>query len=153
MPDIQAAVINQLNLVVKDKLASIAFYKLLGVQLELSTRADWNKHHASTVLANGFRFELDSESFAEQWNPDWKEGRGRSGGIMFFGLEKRDDVDRLYNRIVEAGLHSEQIPTDAFWGERYAIVSDPDGNSVGLMSGIEPERRGKPPAPPSPQVE
>jgi len=50
MPDIQAAVINQLNLVVKDKLASIAFYKLLGVQLELSTRADWNKHHAAPSL-------------------------------------------------------------------------------------------------------
>jgi hypothetical protein len=82
MPDIPTPVINQLNLVVKDMLASIALYKLLAVQLELSTRADWKKHHASTVLRNGFHFELDSESFAEQWNPGWKEKSRGDGRLV-----------------------------------------------------------------------
>jgi predicted enzyme related to lactoylglutathione lyase len=32
-------------------------------------------------------------------------------------------------------------PWDAFWGSRYAIVADPDGNHVGIMSPSEPKRR------------
>ena len=36
---------------------------------------------------------------------------------------------------------SQQEPYDAFWGARYAIVEDPDGNAVGLMSPIDPDRQ------------
>jgi uncharacterized glyoxalase superfamily protein PhnB len=39
-----------------------------------------------------------------------------------------------------------QPPWDAFWGARYAIVEDPDGIAVGLMSPISPDRRSPPPA-------
>lgn len=34
---------------------------------------------------------------------------------------------------------------DAFWGARFAVVADPDGNEVGLMSPIDEERRRWPP--------
>lgn len=34
---------------------------------------------------------------------------------------------------------------DVDWGARYAIVEDPDGNGVGLMSPIDPERKYWPP--------
>jgi len=40
----------------------------------------------------------------------------------------------------------QQAPYDAFWGARYAIVEDPDGNAVGLMSPIDPDRRTAPPS-------
>jgi hypothetical protein len=39
-----------------------------------------------------------------------------------------------------------QVPYDAFWGARYAIVADPDGNEVGLMSPRDDDRRSFPPA-------
>jgi uncharacterized glyoxalase superfamily protein PhnB len=39
-----------------------------------------------------------------------------------------------------------QAPFDAFWGARYAIVEDPDGIAVGLMSPISANRRSPPPA-------
>jgi uncharacterized glyoxalase superfamily protein PhnB len=32
-----------------------------------------------------------------------------------------------------------------FWGARYAIVEDPDGNHVGVMSPSDPDRRRAPP--------
>ena len=35
----------------------------------------------------------------------------------------------------------QQEPYDAFWGARYAVVSDPDGNGVGIMSPIDPAQR------------
>src|SRR6476469_9867215 len=43
------------------------------------------------------------------------------------------------------GAVGQQPPWDAFWGARYAVVEDPDGNAVGIMSAIDPDRRG--PAP------
>jgi len=38
-----------------------------------------------------------------------------------------------------------QPPFDAFWGARYAIVEDPDGNVIGFQSPSDPERRTAPP--------
>ena len=39
----------------------------------------------------------------------------------------------------------QQAPYDAFWGGRFAIVEDPDGNPVGLMSPNDPAMRTAPP--------
>jgi len=50
--------------------------------------------------------------------------------------------------MTNAGSASQQAPEDAFWGARYAIVEDPDGNAIGIMSPIEPARRRAPPPPP-----
>jgi uncharacterized glyoxalase superfamily protein PhnB len=43
------------------------------------------------------------------------------------------------------GYLGRQPPFDAFWGARYAIVADPDGNDVGLMSPVDESRRTWPP--------
>lgn len=37
-------------------------------------------------------------------------------------------------------------PCDAFWGARFAVVADPDGRDVGLMSSSDAEHRSSPPA-------
>jgi uncharacterized glyoxalase superfamily protein PhnB len=59
-------------------------------------------------------------------------------------------VDEIYAGLTGAGYRGHQKPYDAFWGARYAIVEDPDGNAVGLMSPIEAEHKFWPPqAPPS----
>ena len=36
--------------------------------------------------------------------------------------------------LVAAGYHGHLEPWDAFWGQRYATVLDPDGNSVDLFA-------------------
>jgi uncharacterized glyoxalase superfamily protein PhnB len=55
-------------------------------------------------------------------------------------------VDRLYTELTTAGYQGQQRPYDAFWGARYAVVADPDGNPVGLMSKSDPGKRTPPPA-------
>jgi uncharacterized glyoxalase superfamily protein PhnB len=90
------------------------------------------------------RVELDSVAFAKQWNPGLDETKLGCGVLVFFHVESREDVDR----VTAAGHPSHKAPEDAFWGARYAIVADPDGNSVGIMSSIDPARRRPPPPPP-----
>ena len=65
---------------------------------------------------------------------------------MGFSVPSREAVDERYGELIAAGYTGLQPPYDAFWGARYAIVEDPDGNHVGLMSPLDPTRRGAPPS-------
>jgi uncharacterized glyoxalase superfamily protein PhnB len=47
-------------------------------------------------------------------------------------------VDALYDDLTHApATRGCSQPWDAFWGARYAMVEDPDGIAVGLMSPIQ----------------
>ncbi len=43
------------------------------------------------------------------------------------------EVDELFAQLVAAGAPAKKQPWDAFWGQRYASVLDPDGNQVDLF--------------------
>jgi uncharacterized glyoxalase superfamily protein PhnB len=128
----------------------VAFYRLLGVVFDEvpAAWAAWAPHHANGVASNGMRVELDSVAFARQWNPGLDEAKLGSATILFFHAEAREDVDRVHARVLAGGHRSHRAPEDAFWGARYAIVEDPDGNSVGIMSPVDDAMRRPPPAPP-----
>jgi uncharacterized glyoxalase superfamily protein PhnB len=143
--------LEQINIVVRDMQKSLAFYRLLGVSIE-ETRgpewAEWARHHVNGTAANGVRVEFDSVAFAKQWNPGLDETKLGSSVILIFHVAAREEVDRVHARVTAAGHRSHVAPEDAFWGARYAIVEDPDGSSVGIMSAIDESRRRPPPPPP-----
>lgn len=105
---------------------------------------EWAPHHRGG-RAGGVDVDLDSEVFAAQWDQGWPGG---PGVLLCFKVATRDDVDQLYERLTSAGHTGQQAPYDAFWGARFAIVSDPDGNAVGLMSPADEAHRN--PGPPAP---
>ena len=139
--------LNQLNIVSSNPEASIAFYRRLG--LDIPDRQVWRTatgvHHVSAEDA-GIDFDLDSTAFAQLWNSGWR-GRKDLAGRVVVGLHvaTREEVDRLYGEMTAAGYRGLQAPCDAFWGARYAIVEDPDGIAVGLMSPKSAEHRSPPP--------
>jgi PhnB protein len=45
-----------------------------------------------------------------------------------------DDVDALYKRAIGAGATSQSPPTDQFWGDRMATVSDSFGNTWSIAT-------------------
>jgi uncharacterized glyoxalase superfamily protein PhnB len=145
-------IFNQLNIVSGDPAAAIAFYRRLGV--DIPEGAVWRTatgiHHVSAgsdADAGPVELEIDSTRFAAIWNAGWagrEDLRGRV--VVGFRLPSRDAVDALYADLTGAGHPGLQPPVDAFWGARYAIVADPDGIAVGLMSPPSPEKRAPPPA-------
>jgi predicted enzyme related to lactoylglutathione lyase len=139
--------LGQINIVVRDMRRSVAFYRLLDLSIDEMPHAEWAPHHASGVASNGVRVEFDSVAFAKQWNPGLDESRLGSAVLPFFYVPSREDVDRVHARVTAAGHATQTPPKDAFWGSRYAIVEDPDGNAVGIMSPVDPSRR-RPPQPP-----
>jgi uncharacterized glyoxalase superfamily protein PhnB len=140
--------LGQINIIVGDMRKSLAFYRLLGLSIAEIPLAEWAPHHASGVTSNGVRVEFDSIAFAKQWNPGLDEAKLGSATIPFFHVPGREDVDRVHAAVTKAGCRSQKAPEDAFWGARYAIVEDPDGNAVGIMSPIDESMRRPPPPPP-----
>jgi uncharacterized glyoxalase superfamily protein PhnB len=87
---------------------------------------------------------LDNYPMARIWNRRFEPDRSRGNILIGLRVETRDDVDRLYDAVKAAGHPVGQEPCDAFFGSRYAVVIDPDGNQVGLKSPIEDDRRYEP---------
>ncbi len=140
------AILDQVNIVARDIGASAAFYRLLGVEVP-NGEPPWDAHHRSVSTSDGADIDLDSTQFAAVWDTGWADGR--TGVVLGFKVESREAVDRVHAAVVAAGHRSEQDPYDAFWGARYAVVADPDGNAVGIMSPIDDTLRTPPPAPDS----
>ena len=136
---------SQINLVAHDLAATLAFYRRLG--LEIPEAAVWeangHAHHAKADGAGEVDLEFDSRRLAQAYNAGFAAERGRV--VIGVALETRAAVDTLWTQLLAEGAQGLQPPFDAFWGARYAIVEDPDGNPVGLMSPVDPGRRSAPP--------
>jgi catechol 2,3-dioxygenase-like lactoylglutathione lyase family enzyme len=135
----EAPKLDQLNLVVSDMAASVTFYRRLGIVIE-DTDPEWESHHRSADVGDGIDLDLDSDEFAKRWNEGWSGGRA----VIGFKVASRQEVDEIHEDLVGAGYRSQQSPYDAFWGARYAIIEDPDGNAVGIMSPVDPDQRSGP---------
>jgi catechol 2,3-dioxygenase-like lactoylglutathione lyase family enzyme len=139
------AVFNQLNIVATDYTATIDFYRRLGVEIPDSAASPEGFRHIAIPFANGISLEIDNAELARFYHAGWRGSPGGSRLVIGFLLLSRAEVDQKYKELMEAGYTGRQPPYDAFWGARYAIVADPDGNDVGLMSPIDDERRTWPP--------
>lgn len=133
-------VFDQVNLIVEDLDRALEFYRRLGLPVPACSE-DWppasGARHADLSLPGGLRLELDNPVMARIWHAGW----AGAGHVLGFTLPTRDAVDARYEALMAAGYAGRQAPNDAFWGARHAIVQDPGGNDVGLMSPSEPERR------------
>ena len=141
--------LNQINIVSRNLDASIAFYRSLGVDIpdERVWATASGKHHASAAEDPAATdLDLDSAAFAQVWNTGWRGRVDLAGRIVVgFAVASRADVDRIYGEMIAAGHRGLQSPYDAFWGARYAVVEDPDGVAVGLMSPVSDDYRSPPP--------
>ncbi|MEV5311347.1 VOC family protein [Streptomyces sp. NPDC052610] len=121
-----------IGLVVSDMAASVAFYRRLGFAFPDGAE---EQPHAEAELPGGLRLLLDTEktvgSFHPQWRPPSGGGSRTSIALLCDGPQ---EVDAVYEELVGAGYQGELKPWDAFWGQRYAVVHDPDGNGVDLFA-------------------
>lgn len=62
-----------------------------------------------------------------------------AGGWSWWGrfILHVDDVDRMFRRLLEAGLTPDHPPQDAPWGERYFHITDPDGHEISFARRLE----------------
>ena len=125
------AELNAFGIVVGDMETSIRFYRLLGVDLPETP----GEGHVEATLAGGARLMLDSEEVVRSFRPDWTRERGNQLALAF-ECASPAEVDETYARAVADGFTGEKEPWDAFWGQRYAQLEDPDRVPVDLYAAL-----------------
>ena len=123
--------LDAIGLVVADMSRALAFYRRLGLEIPADADAE---DHAEATLPGGLRLMWDTEESIRSFDPGWTAPTGSPRMGLAFVCDSAADVDRLYAELTEAGYVGQREPWDAFWGQRYATVGDPDGNAVDLFA-------------------
>ena len=117
-----------IGIVTRDMKESVRFYRLLGIDV-----ADAADDHLDATLPSGIRLMFDTLELIKQLDPDWVDPKGHRMGLAF-ECSSPGEVDATHARVVRAGFRSKKAPWDAFWGQRYAQIVDPDDNVVDLFA-------------------
>jgi catechol 2,3-dioxygenase-like lactoylglutathione lyase family enzyme len=123
--------LDMIGIVVEDMARSLAFYRRLGI--DVPAEAD-TEPHVEMPLPGGLRLGWDTIKTIQAFDPGYQPPAGGSGVGLAFRLDTPADVDATYGDLVAAGYDGHKPPWDAFWGQRYALVHDPDGNTVDLFA-------------------
>jgi len=123
---------DMIGIVVRDMAAALKFYRMLGLAIPEGVEGE---ALVEVTTPNGYRIAWDTEELIRGIYPDWPQPVGQRIGLAF-KCDSPADVDSLYQRIVAAGYRGHTPPWDAFWGQRYAVVADPDGTLIDLFAGL-----------------
>jgi uncharacterized glyoxalase superfamily protein PhnB len=122
------AELEAIGITTADLASSLRFYGLVGVAVP-----DPDEDHVEAQVAGGLSLMWDTEQLIRQIEPDLPSPV-RQRIVFAFRCADAADVDATYARVVEAGFESKAEPWDAFWGQRFAYLRDPDGNIVALFA-------------------
>jgi len=121
--------LNAIGIVVSDLSRSLAFYRALGLEVPDGDG------HVETSMPNGVRLMFDTEDVIRSFEPGWTRATGNQSALAF-ECASPSEVDEVYARVVAAGFEAHKEPWDAFWGQRYAQLRDPDGVPVDLFAAL-----------------
>ena len=120
-----------IGVVVSDMAASLAFYRRLGLDIPPDSDA---APHVEATVAGGLRIAFDTEETIRSFDESWTAPSGGRRVGLAFACDSPSDVDATYAALLASGTKGHLAPWDAFWGQRYAIVVDPDGNHIDLFA-------------------
>ncbi|GAA1319935.1 VOC family protein [Leucobacter albus] len=121
------------GIVTTDLAASLAFYRDLGLDIPADAA---NEPHVEVVLPNGMRVGWDTVETIQGFDTEYVSPTGSHRVAFAFQAGSPAEVDEVHARLIAAGHRSRVAPWDAFWGQRYATVMDPDGNAVDLYAAL-----------------
>ena len=119
-----------MGLVVCDMATTLRFYRLLG--MEIPAEAD-QEGHVEVKLPGGFRIAWDTFAIIHSFSPEYELPTTPQPALAFL-CDSAAEVDEVYAKLIAAGYHSHKEPWDAVWGQRYAVVVDPDNHLVDLFA-------------------
>jgi catechol 2,3-dioxygenase-like lactoylglutathione lyase family enzyme len=123
--------LDAIGIVVQDMERSLAFYRELGLDVPADAA---DQPHVEAALSNGLRLMWDKVETITSFDPSWTPPSGGPRVALAFLMDSPAEVDRVYARLTGLGFDGHLEPWDAFWGQRYASLRDPDGNGVDLFA-------------------
>ncbi|WP_078715413.1 VOC family protein [Agreia bicolorata] len=120
-----------IGIVTNDMAASLAFYRALGVHIEPGQD---NAPHVDAKLDNGIALAWDTVETIRGFDPTFVSATGGHRIALAFDKGTPAEVDAAFAALIDAGHTAHVEPWNAHWGQRYATLLDPDGNSVDLYA-------------------
>lgn len=124
-----------IGLIVTDMGRTLEFYRRLGLPVPAGAE---HEPHVEITLDNGLRLAWDTVDTIRGFDPGYTPPSGGPRAALAFRCADPAEVDRWYADLTAAGHHGHLPPFDAFWGQRYAVVHDPDGTPVDLFAPLTP---------------
>jgi uncharacterized glyoxalase superfamily protein PhnB len=121
---------DMIGIVARDLEASARFYRHLGLDVPTPKKGE---DYVEVTTPNGYRISWNGLTMVQKLDPGWKQPIGHRMELAFL-CDSPAEVDATYAKLQSAGYEGHRAPWDAFWGQRYAIIVDTDGNRVSLFA-------------------
>ena len=122
-----------IGITVSDMPRALTFYRALGLPLPEGAETE---DHVEITLSSGIRIGWDTEELIRSFDPEWQKPTGSRVGLAFL-CASPSAVNETYTRLTDQGYCGVKAPWDAFWGQRYAQIADPDGTTLDLFASLE----------------
>jgi catechol 2,3-dioxygenase-like lactoylglutathione lyase family enzyme len=124
--------INAVGVASRDFRKSVGFYEILG--FKFPDFKDAEQHLDAIVPDGSTRLMLDSiEIVKDIIGEEPTHGNHSSFAIEY---DSADELNSVAVKLSENGYSIVKEPWNAFWGQRYAVVEDPDGYKIDLYSSL-----------------
>lgn len=135
--------LHMLGLLTQDMSKSLEFYRRLGLDFPEGSE---KQTHVKVKMESGLTFFLDSDP--SPWDPKYGslhdrepvEPRDDYRTLFEFYLKTQDAVEAKYAELTGSGYQSRRAPYKTSFGMYFAMVADPDGNTI-LLSGDLAEQK------------
>lgn len=119
------------GVIVEDMSRAVEFYRRLGVEIAEGSET---KHHVE-VKMSGLTFFLSTRTINARWDPARTEITGSGYRIILeFYLETREAVDAKHSEMTGYGYESHVAPFVTPFNAYFAMINDPDGNTILLSA-------------------
>src|SRR5262245_3754730 len=129
------------GVIVQDMPAVLAFYRRLGLAIPEGSET---QSHVEIKMGSGMTFFLDSKP--TRWDPNY--GKQSDAGpsatedrypiILEFYLKEQSVLEAKYAELTENGYYGFREPYLTSFGMYFAMVKDPDGNTILLSADAAP---------------
>jgi len=118
------------GVIVADMERAVEFYRRLG--LEIPEESEKQEH--VEVKMGEMTFFLSTRRANAKWDPEARDPSGGYRIILEFYLETREALDAKYAEMTGFGYEPHCAPYDVTPDLRFAMVDDPDGNTILLSA-------------------
>ena len=118
------------GVIVEDMGRAADFYRRLG--LDVPDDAEEKEH--VEIAMSGLTFFLNTKRSNARWDPAKTPASGGYRIILEFYLETPEALDAKYEELTGFGYSSHCAPYDVTPALRFAMIDDPDGNTILLSA-------------------
>lgn len=121
------------GIIATDMAATLRFYRMLGLAIPAAADSEPN---VDFTTPEGLVLGFLSEALARTADPTFVTPVGQAMNLQF-ECGSPAEVDALHKQLTDAGYTSHADPWNAFWGQRFARVVDPDGRIVNFYATLD----------------